>query len=196
MPSGRFHHPSELRDLPPRRLDPGRRPGACAFGAANARRVAFDAFRTRYAGIYLRYARVRLHSVEAADLTVRAALENLAARWHIVLREASPTAACWSLITSYIAARAQMPLLGEQLTPEQTDMLVLRYRVGLSVADAAAVMGMDVPEFTVRLGGAIRLLTSRTTPPPSASPASWASPASRVPLSVGDEPRGERGKRR
>ncbi|MET9361202.1 hypothetical protein ABZX93_09840 [Streptomyces sp. NPDC006632] len=137
-------------------------PGGPPPRASNAQQIAYDAFCTRYRGVYLRYARVRLNSVEAADLTVRTALEGVAARWHLVLREASPAAACWSLVSSRIAARAHKPSLAGMLGPAETDMLVLRYRLGLPAAEAAAVMGLDLAEFTVRLGGAISLLTSRT----------------------------------
>ncbi|MCX5387082.1 hypothetical protein [Streptomyces sp. NBC_00083] len=165
MPSGHLPHPpSGRRTVAPRTA------GATILrprlqgpppGSANAPRVAYDAFRMRYEGVYVRYARVRLHSPEAADLTVRAALEGVAERWHLVLREASPAAACWSLVRSRIADTAQPPRSAGLLTPDETDMLVLRYRLGLPVAEAASVMGMDAPRFAVGLGGAIRLLTSR-----------------------------------
>ncbi|MER0449713.1 hypothetical protein ABR738_35105 [Streptomyces sp. Edi4] len=165
MPSGHLPHPA------PRRALPRRAPGTTAFRparrsatplAASAPEIVFEAFRTRYGEVYVRYARVRLDSVEAAELTVRSALESVASQWHLVLREASPAAACWSLVTARIAARSQRPYLLGLLRPREADMFVLRYRLGLPVAEAAAVMGMGVAEFTVRLGGAIRLLASPT----------------------------------
>ncbi|MEU9097913.1 hypothetical protein [Streptomyces sp. NPDC048361] len=170
MDSGHLPHPpSGHRTIPPRTQGAlARHPrleGPPSRAASSAQQMAYDAFCARYEGVYVRYARVRLTSAEAADLTVRAALQGVAARWHLVLREASPAAACWSLVRGRIAARAQRPSMAALLTPADTDMLVLRYRLGLPLDEAAAVMGMEVPEFTVRLGGAIRLLATRTGVP-------------------------------
>lgn len=117
----------------------------------------FAAFCARYLDVYIRYAVVRVGDEGRARWLVQAALGDLAMVWAEALQSPSPTALAWRLL----AARAGVAAddggqLYRVLSAPQADAVLLRYRLGLSPAQAAEVMGWAEGEFACLLRGAVR----------------------------------------
>ncbi|MFG3370575.1 hypothetical protein ACGF0K_37225 [Streptomyces sp. NPDC048156] len=158
MTSRQLRRQDRAVDSPPRlQTTPGSsRPSPTSLpGTADE---TFDAFCQCYRSIYLRYGLARLRSPGEAAQALDAALDELADTWQTVLRDPSLPASAWAVIASHVSARQQTPLWGGLVPHEDADMLLLRYRLGLSAGDAAALMGMEETAFTARLSLMLRKL--------------------------------------
>ncbi|WP_052847681.1 sigma factor-like helix-turn-helix DNA-binding protein [Streptomyces avicenniae] len=121
-------------------------------------RLDYQAFRELRHAAYLRFAQARTGDPHAASSLVDAAFIDLAAIWPDVLRSARPAAIAWSVLGRHLAAldgESQAPAaasFGDPFTgpgPRRSDAMLLHQQLGMSVKEAAEVMGID--ETSLRL---------------------------------------------
>ncbi|MEU6227493.1 hypothetical protein [Streptomyces sp. NPDC047042] len=138
----------------------------CALGEADVAigmPSAFAAFCVRHLDIYTRYAAVRMRDGGQARALAQAALGDLAMMWAEALESPSPSALAWRLLavrTGRAAAGGGLELY-RMLPVPQADAVLLRYRLGLSAAEAAEVMGWEPGEFACLLKAAVRTGAAR-----------------------------------
>lgn len=123
--------------------------------------VSYAAFCIPRREVYTRYAAARVGCPRVGEELAQAALGDLAMMWAEALQSASPAALSWSLLRSRIAARAPRDRgsgLHRVLPGDQADAVVLRYRVGLPLRQAADLMGINDSEMTAILRTALRRL--------------------------------------
>ncbi|GAA2126116.1 hypothetical protein [Streptomyces synnematoformans] len=100
---------------------------------------------------YVRYSRARVADAAAGRLAVARALGDLALAWDRALRSASVAAVAWETLRTRVraAARTAGPAPGwdphRTLPDLQADALLLRYRLALTDAQAAQLMGVAEP---------------------------------------------------
>lgn len=118
------------------------------------------AFRQLHHDPYLKYASHRLTSRDAAQQAVDAAFSELAAQWLTALRSPSPAAVAWSLLQHAVAnAPSRTDTPPHALPSQQSDAVLLHRRLGLTVEEAAALMGIDRAALITHLALARRALT-------------------------------------
>lgn len=83
-----------------------------------------------------------------ADIA-RSALGDLALQWDAVLQSAAPAALAWGLLSAKCDPHHKQSVrrLRRIIGPFEVDALLLRYRIGLPVPEAAHAMGLDGPGF-------------------------------------------------
>jgi hypothetical protein len=109
---------------------------------------------------YCRYAAVRVGCAWIGAHVALAALGDLAMAWAEALQSASPAAVSWSLLAARTSAHSEGGLRGLHgvLPALQADVLVLRYKVGLSAREAACLLGVDVMQLAVIQQTALRAM--------------------------------------
>lgn len=123
--------------------------------------VSFTAFCDRRRETYVRYATARVGCLRTGEEMTQAAFGDLAMRWPEALRSASPAAVSWDLFTDRITARGRERGELHRVLPDlQADALVLRYRVGLPLGQAADLMGLTDTELAGALRAAMRHLAA------------------------------------
>ncbi len=137
-------------------------------GTADAVVRGYAGFRQLYRDRYLRYARLRVG--DAADAAVSAAFGHLADQWPRVMgSEIRPAAYSWRLLGGCVAAvgtdgagtaDATGGLYGV-LPAEQADAVLLHYRLGMTLTEAADLMGVDPSALAAHLLMAERRLPRR-----------------------------------
>ncbi|MER8073703.1 hypothetical protein ABTZ59_36340 [Streptomyces sp. NPDC094034] len=121
--------------------------------------VDYVAFRELNRPRYRRYARARTGDADAAERAVEGMLADLAVVWKEVLRSPSPAAAAWCLLGQNIekCTRADTgSALHRVLRTELADTALLHLQLGVSLMDAADLMGVDVSVVRARLAVAER----------------------------------------
>jgi DNA-directed RNA polymerase specialized sigma24 family protein len=120
--------------------------------------AAFAAFCLRHLDVYTRYAAVRIGDERQARMLVQAAFGDLAMLWAEALESPSPSALAWRLLAARTsrAASGDGAELYRVLPARQADAVLLHYRLGLSAATAADVMGWQPGEFAYLLKAAVR----------------------------------------
>ncbi|MFJ3176097.1 hypothetical protein ACIPJK_35740 [Streptomyces roseus] len=120
--------------------------------------AAFDVFCAARRPLYVRFAAIRLADRGGGEAAAAAALRALGGLWDAALREPSPTAVGWELLTAEVAARRPPAPCGDIPQGRCGDVIVLHRRMGLSPQAAAEAMGIEVGEFTVLHRAALRSL--------------------------------------
>ncbi|MFF5567660.1 hypothetical protein ACFY7Z_20580 [Streptomyces sp. NPDC012623] len=127
----------------------------------------FAAFCTRRCPLYTRYCALRTSSCSAGREIAMAALGDLALLWLEALASPSPAALSWQLLNQRIvrSVRGQSAdWLHRALSARQADVVLLRYRIGLTVRDAADIMGVATADVLVASQAALRSLPQRSEP--------------------------------
>jgi hypothetical protein len=112
------------------------------------RALSVEAFFLLYTDRYLGYAGLRLRDRARCEAVVGQLLDALAAQWPAVLRSACPEAIAWRKLGALLthaerAGGADRDRLYQLLRPEQADVVLLHRVMGLSVAEAGGLMGID-----------------------------------------------------
>ncbi|MGK7235838.1 sigma factor-like helix-turn-helix DNA-binding protein [Streptomyces hygroscopicus] len=137
-------------------------------GTADAVVRGYVGFRQLYRDRYLRYARLRVG--DAAEAAVSAAFGRLANQWSMVMGSGMrPTAYSWQLLGGCVAAVGTdtagpadaMGGLYGVLPLEQADAVLLHYRLGMTMTEAADLMGVDPSALAAHLLMAERRLPRR-----------------------------------
>ncbi len=118
-------------------------------GTADALVKGYAGFRQLYRDRYLRYAHLRVG--DAAAGAVGTAFGHLARQWPVVLSSGTrPAAYSWWLLGRCVAAIESGSGSGEAvgrlygvLPAEQADAVLLHYRLGMRLTEAADCMGID-----------------------------------------------------
>ncbi|MFE2159923.1 sigma factor-like helix-turn-helix DNA-binding protein [Streptomyces lydicus] len=112
--------------------------------------LGYTAFRLLYEDVYLTYAERRLGDRQAASGAVLAAFGALSAVWGEVLSSSSPAAIAWQVLDHAVCAgrpecgTAQgVDALRDVLPAEQADAVLIHRCMGMSVREAAALMGIE-----------------------------------------------------
>ncbi|MFI8515592.1 hypothetical protein ACIGHB_31140 [Streptomyces sp. NPDC085460] len=126
--------------------------------------AAFAAFCMRHMDTYTRYAIVRTGDPHTANALVGAVLGDLAMTWMEVLQSPSPSALAWRLLSSRAGRDSASAGPYRVLPATQADAVLLHYRLGLPVEQAAEVMGRKAAEFTWLLKQALRAGTAALEP--------------------------------
>jgi hypothetical protein len=143
--------------------------------------LGYSAFQLLYEKGYLRYSQARLGDAEAGAEAVSRAFIDLRALWGTALSSASPEAAAWSILGRTVtdlsrprggrtapgraaargAGAADVDLLHRVMPVGQADAVVLCRQLGMSVPDAASLMGAEPPLVGVHLMMGERSLSPR-----------------------------------
>ncbi|MGW5677908.1 hypothetical protein ACWEV4_22940 [Streptomyces sp. NPDC003860] len=112
--------------------------------------------------VYQRYAEIRVGCSRLGAQLVRETFGDLAMLWVEALQSPSPAAMSWALLAARITAHGHRPrdCVHDLLPRAQADALVLRYKVGLTAAHAATVMGIATSEITVLQMAAVRAMAN------------------------------------
>jgi hypothetical protein len=114
---------------------------------AFSRALSAEAFFLLYTDRYLGYAGMRLRDRARCEAVVGRVLDALAAQWPAVLRSARPEAIAWRQLDAELAraerAGGDRDRLYQLLLPAEADLVLLHRVLGLGVAEAAALMGID-----------------------------------------------------
>ncbi|WP_371773551.1 sigma factor-like helix-turn-helix DNA-binding protein [Streptomyces sp. NBC_01438] len=117
------------------------------------------AFCSRRCPLYTRYSSLRTSNWAAGTEIAAAALGDLALLWQEALESPSPAALSWHLLSRRVArsARGQAAdRLHKSLSARQADVVLLRYRLGLTARDAADIMGIAPADVLVASRAALR----------------------------------------
>ncbi|NEB89025.1 hypothetical protein G3I43_33415 [Streptomyces anulatus] len=129
--------------------------------------LEYDAFRQLYERPYLAYARLRTGDAGRAAQAVVEAFTALSARWAEALRSECLAADAWNILNSAVGVATGCGPAQRRchLTTVQADAVRLHRHLGLTLHDAAALMGTD--EHTVRaaLSSAARTLCTASPCP-------------------------------
>ncbi|MGD9486071.1 hypothetical protein WDH52_22970 [Streptomyces sp. TRM70308] len=126
---------------------------ACALEARAAgsrcAEAAYAAFCREHWPVYSRFATAVVGSAPVGRDLARAALRDLGAQWTLALRSASPSRYAWTLLAKALAPHRAPGLraLYGGLRCAEADALVLRHRLGCSVAAAGRAMGLSPDAF-------------------------------------------------
>ncbi|MFE3945911.1 hypothetical protein ACFXPV_29250 [Streptomyces sp. NPDC059118] len=122
--------------------------------------VTFTAFCTLRLAAYMRFATACTGCPCTGRELAQEALGDLATVWERALRSASPAALSWDLISERGSACARLRPGGSvyRVLPRlYADAVMLRYRLGIGMAEAAELMGIDELE----INGMLRYATRR-----------------------------------
>ncbi|MFD8462349.1 sigma factor-like helix-turn-helix DNA-binding protein [Streptomyces antimycoticus] len=136
-------------------------------GTADALVQGYAGFRQLYRDRYLRYAHLRVG--DAAAGVVGTAFGHLARQWPIVLSSGTrPAAYSWWLLGRCVAANesgaGSVEAIGRLygvLPTEQADAVLLHYRLGMTLTEAADCMGIDPSALAAHLLMAERRIPQR-----------------------------------
>ncbi|MFF3394757.1 hypothetical protein ACFYW1_27945 [Streptomyces sp. NPDC002669] len=124
--------------------------------------VTFTAFCTARLPAYVRFAAACTGCPRTGREVAQEALGDLATVWEKALRSASPAALSWGLISERCSDRARLRSCGSvyRVLPRlYADAVVLRYRLGIGLAETAELMGIDELEVNGMLRYAARRVT-------------------------------------
>ncbi|MFF2657670.1 sigma factor-like helix-turn-helix DNA-binding protein [Kitasatospora sp. NPDC058032] len=126
-------------------------------------RCDFEAFVQLYGPQYWRYARTRLDDDGLGTEAVAWTFGHIEARWDCVLGLSQPMTVCWSLLRDTVSSRSAQgrqdgDWLHSVLPETAADAVLLRYRLGVDLPDAARLMGIGVGTVGVELRVALRML--------------------------------------
>ncbi|MER5973643.1 hypothetical protein ABT112_28640 [Streptomyces sp. NPDC002055] len=110
--------------------------------------LEYTAFRELHLDWYLRYAYVRVGEWTRATHCVEAVFDALSAGWATALRSACPAARAWQLLRDQAGERTTCAeghswSVHCLLHDAQADTVLLHHRLGLSITQAADLMGLD-----------------------------------------------------
>ncbi|MGW7064059.1 sigma factor-like helix-turn-helix DNA-binding protein [Streptomyces sp. NPDC054904] len=133
--------------------------------------LGYSAFCLRNQDRYIRYARARSLDASRARAVVESVLDALVETWPAVISSDRPASIVWDMLATRVAAAARearerrtgrgRDTLHSALPDQQADVVVLRYRLCLTAAETADLMGLDEPEVTVQLRWGLSHLTNR-----------------------------------
>ncbi|WP_406387285.1 sigma factor-like helix-turn-helix DNA-binding protein [Streptomyces sp. NBC_00887] len=133
--------------------------------------VEFTAFCLRHQERYIRYARARSLDAGKARQIVESVLGALVVVWPSVISSDMPSRVAWQVLTAQVdwalldADRARRGNAGDAahlaLPPRQADAVLLRYRLCLSRAETAELMGVKESEVALDLAKAVDSLQSQ-----------------------------------
>ncbi|MFJ4184125.1 hypothetical protein [Kitasatospora sp. NPDC089509] len=116
-----------------------------------------------YGQLYGRYARARLDDAELGAQAVAWTLGYVEADWDTVLASPEPTAVSWALLREAVTRLSAPSQRGSDwlhtvLPAPAADAVLLRYRLGFELSDAAHLMGVREGVMEVDLRAALRML--------------------------------------
>jgi DNA-directed RNA polymerase specialized sigma24 family protein len=111
--------------------------------------LLYDAFCRDRWRVYSRYATAYVGSARIGSELAHDSLRDLAFGWADALRSPSPAAVAWDLLTARTRTRPTEAVrcLHSLVHHSEAQALLLRYKLGLSAAEAADVMGLGMSEF-------------------------------------------------
>lgn len=120
-------------------------PHRCRLPAVST--LEFMAFRQIHQEAYCRYALARTGDERTADESVCAAFDDLAAQWPMALSSACAAATAWEILGDAVACHTECVTAATWaghclLERAQADVVLLHRRLGLTVKQAAALMGL------------------------------------------------------
>ncbi|MFD3907984.1 hypothetical protein HXS80_06365 [Streptomyces sp. CB04723] len=138
--------------------------------SASAASLGYTAFVERNHPRYVRYTAMRLPADTDCAALVSAALSAARHRWDVILRQPSPAAEVWADLRRRVTDRAgrgappasEVRALYELFDDGLADSVVLCWRLGLGVDEAAELMGAEPPAVTASLAVAQRFLPDLT----------------------------------
>lgn len=163
----RSGHPRALiRPAATCRVHPDRRGSTSRAVSAKALEVVemsfptdLVAFCSRRRPLYARYCALRVRNSVAGSEIAAAALGDVALLWQAALESPSPAALSWQLLTRRVARSVRnhgADRLHRTLTTRQADVVLLRYRLGLTVRETSDLMGLTAAEVLVTSRAALR----------------------------------------
>lgn len=130
--------------------------------------LGFRAFCLRNESRYVQYARARSLEPGRARAVVESVLQALVEQWPRIISSDRPASEAWKVLVPHVAAAARdaeqarsgrgRDTMHKALPEKQADVVVLRYRMSLSAAETADLMGLEVPDVTVSLKNGISAL--------------------------------------
>ncbi|MGW7308773.1 hypothetical protein ACWGI1_24760 [Streptomyces sp. NPDC054835] len=143
-----------------------------ARGAEGPLMLGYKAFCQRNENRYIQYARARSLEPVRARAVVESVLQALVMQWPQIMSSDRPAFEAWELLVCRVAAAAREAQRGcsgrgrdtvhQALSAQEADVVLLRYRLSLSPAETADLMGLEVPEVTVSLRKGISALIAPT----------------------------------
>jgi hypothetical protein len=125
----------------------------------------YSAFCQLHQDRYRDYAHSRLGSMRLAERAVADALGDLALNWQRALASSAPAAVAWDLLAARVRAARRSPAAPAHpdtfhrlLPPLQADTALLKYRLLLTVAQSACLLGLEAPAVAGALAAARRAL--------------------------------------
>lgn len=119
------------------------------------------AFSSRRYPLYTRYCALRVRSWTQGNEIAAASLGDLVLLWHEALESPSPAALSWQLLARRVARSVRdygSDRLHRTLSTQQADVVLLRYRLGLTVGEISDVMGLAMADVLVASRAAFRSL--------------------------------------
>lgn len=139
-----------------------------ARGAEGPLMLGYKAFCLRNESRYLRYAMARSLEPVRARAVVESVLHALVMQWPQIICSDRPAFEAWEMLVCRVAAAAREARRGcngrgrdsvhQALSGQEADVVLLRYRLSLSPAQTADLMGLEVSEVTVSLRKGISAL--------------------------------------
>ncbi|MFB7919504.1 sigma factor-like helix-turn-helix DNA-binding protein [Streptomyces sp. NPDC056061] len=144
------------------------RPGHGPTAAGSPLPLAYKAFCLRNENRYVQYARARSLEPGRARAVVEAVLQVLVERWPRIISGDRPACEAWGVLVSHVGAAARdlqaadhghaRDAVHKTLPCRQADIVLLRYRLSLSTAETADLMGLGVAEVTASLRRGLSIL--------------------------------------
>ncbi|AWL37151.1 hypothetical protein B9S64_02730 [Streptomyces sp. SM18] len=116
-------------------------------------------FCSRRRALYTRYSALRIRSWTAGSEIAAAALGDLALLWREALESPSPAALSWQLLGMRVVRTVRgcgVDRLHRTLSARQADVVLLRYRLGLTVRETSDLMGLSAADVLVASRAALR----------------------------------------
>jgi DNA-directed RNA polymerase specialized sigma24 family protein len=130
--------------------------------------LGYKAFCLRNKNRYIQYARARSLEPARARTVVESALQALVMQWPQIISSDRPALAAWEILARRVEAAIKeagracdargRDTVHQALPGQEADVVLLRYRLSLSPAETADLMGLEVPEVTVSLRKGMRVL--------------------------------------
>ncbi|MEE1839718.1 hypothetical protein ABZ776_18335 [Streptomyces sp. NPDC007076] len=130
--------------------------------------LGYKAFCIRNENRYIQYARARSLEQALARAVVDSVLQTLVMRWPQIISGDRPAFEAWEMLVSRVAAAARetrrarsrqgRDAVHQTLSGQEADVVLLRYRLSLTLAETADLMGLEVPEVTVSLRKGMSML--------------------------------------
>ncbi|MEU1690023.1 hypothetical protein ABZ590_00120 [Streptomyces hirsutus] len=147
---------------------PAHRGRGLARGAEGPLLLGYKAFCLRNESRYIQYARARSLEPGRARAVVESVLQMLVMQWPQIISSDRPAFEAWEMLVCRVAAATWetrracngrgRDTVHQALPGQEADVVLLRYRLSLSPAETADLMGLEVPEVTVSLKKGISAL--------------------------------------
>ncbi|MEU3322050.1 hypothetical protein [Streptomyces sp. NPDC006785] len=131
--------------------------GRCPALGLHTSMLGYRAFCLRNENRYIQYARARSLDPGRARAVVESVLRTLVDEWPRIITSDRPAFEAWKILVSSVAAEGRQAhgrgrdVVHQALPGPEADVFLLRYRMSLSPAETADLMGLEVPEVTVAL---------------------------------------------